>query len=256
MREPTDLAAFTTDLASMFRAATDRAGITLVVERPREPLVAGVDREMWERMVLNLVSNAFKFTFEGEIRVALRRDGADAVLSVSDTGTGIAADELASLFERFKRVRGARSRTHEGSGIGLALVQELARLHGGSVSAESELGAGSTFTVRVPLDEAAAAAAATPTSGAAAYLEEALRWLPDAEDSVGVREAVGAGAAGGRRRRARARADPDRRRQRRPARLPRAPAGPPLGRRDRARRPQRRWRPSRRAGPTSSSPTR
>jgi signal transduction histidine kinase/serine phosphatase RsbU (regulator of sigma subunit) len=193
VREPTDLAAFTTDLASMFRAATDRAGITLVVERPREPLVAGVDREMWERMVLNLVSNAFKFTFEGEIRVALRRDGADAVLSVSDTGTGIAADELSSLFERFKRVRGVRSRTHEGSGIGLALVQELARLHGGSVSAESELGVGSTFTVRVPLDEAAAAAAATPTSGAAAYLEEALRWLPDAEDSVGVREAVGAG---------------------------------------------------------------
>ena len=120
--EPTDLAAFTTDLASMFRAATDRAGIALVVERPDGPVVARVDREMWERIVLNLVSNAFKFTFEGEIRVAVRRDGADAVLAVSDTGTGIADDELSSLFERFKRVRGARSRTHEGSGIGLALV--------------------------------------------------------------------------------------------------------------------------------------
>ena len=137
VREPTDLAAFTTDLASMFRAATDRAGIALVVERPDGPVVARVDREMWERIVLNLVSNAFKFTFEGEIRVTLRRDGADAVLSVADTGTGIAADELASLFERFKRVRGARSRTHEGSGIGLALVQELARLHGGTVAATS-----------------------------------------------------------------------------------------------------------------------
>ena len=193
-REPTDLAAFTTDLASMFRAATDRAGIALVVERPDGPVTARVDREMWERIVLNLVSNAFKFTFEGEIRVALRQEGADAVLSVADTGTGIDEAELSGLFERFRRVRGARSRTHEGSGIGLALVQELVRLHGGSVEAESELGAGSTFTVRVPLDDGASAGgAATPTSGAAAYLEEALRWLPDAEDSVGELAAVGAG---------------------------------------------------------------
>ena len=239
MREPTDLAAFTADLASMFRSATDRAGIALVVERPDGPVIARVDREMWERIVLNLVSNAFKFTFEGEIRVTLRRDGADAVLVVADTGAGIAADDLASLFERFKRVRGVRSRTHEGSGIGLALVEELARLHGGSVQAESELGAGSAFTVRVPLEDAAPAGAATPTSGAAAYLEEALRWLPDAEASVGELAAVGAGLPGRRRRPRRPRADPDRRRQRRPARLPRAAARPPLGRRDRARRPRR-----------------
>ena len=133
VREPTDLAAFTTDLASMFRAATDRAGIALVVERPDGAVTARVDREMWERIVLNLVSNAFKFTFEGEIRVDAARDRGEAVLTVADTGTGIAADDLANLFERFNRVRGARSRTHEGSGIGLALVQELARLHGGSV---------------------------------------------------------------------------------------------------------------------------
>ena len=141
-REPTDLAAFTSDLASMFRAATDRAGITLVVDRPDGPLTAQVDREMWERIVLNLVSNAFKFTFEGEIAVSLRRDGEDAVLTVRDTGTGIAEEELTRLFERFRQVRGARSRTHEGSGIGLALVQELVRLHGGAVEAESELGVG------------------------------------------------------------------------------------------------------------------
>ena len=194
-RVPTDLAAFTADLASMFRAATDRAGIELVVERPDGPVIARVDREMWERIVLNLVSNAFKFTFEGQITVGLRRDGTDVVLSVADTGTGIAAEDLSCLFERFKRVRGVRSRTHEGSGIGLALVQELARLHGGAVSAVSELGTGSTFTVRLPLAEtgAPATAAATPTSGAAAYLEEALRWLPDADDSVGEREAVGTG---------------------------------------------------------------
>ncbi len=198
VREATDLSSFTTDLASMFRAATDRAGIALVVERPDAQLTVRVDREMWERIVLNLVSNAFKFTFEGEIRVTLRREGADAVLAVADTGTGIEPAELSRLFERFRRVRGARSRTHEGSGIGLALVQELVRLHGGTVDAESELGAGSTFTVRIPLEEAApAGAAATPTSGAAAYLEEALRWLPDAGDSVGELEAVGAGLPSG-----------------------------------------------------------
>jgi signal transduction histidine kinase/serine phosphatase RsbU (regulator of sigma subunit)/DNA-binding response OmpR family regulator len=195
VREPTDLAAFTTDLASMFRAATDRAGIALVVERPDGPVTARVDREMWERIVLNLVSNAFKFTFEGEIRVTLASEGGEAVLSVADTGAGIAEAELSSLFERFQRVRGTRSRTHEGSGIGLALVQELARLHGGTVHAESTLGAGSTFTVRVPLDEAPVAVevAATPTSGAAAYLEEALRWLPEASESVGELDAVGTG---------------------------------------------------------------
>jgi signal transduction histidine kinase/serine phosphatase RsbU (regulator of sigma subunit)/DNA-binding response OmpR family regulator len=194
MREPTDLAAFTADLASMFRAATDRAGVALVVERPDGPLPARVDREMWERIVLNLVSNAFKFTLEGEIRVTVRRDGAEAVLSVADTGAGIAEEELANLFERFKRVRGTRSRTHEGSGIGLALVQELARLHGGRVEVESEFGVGSTFTVRVPLEDAPAeAGAAAPTSGAAAYLEEALRWLPDAGATVGELAAVGTG---------------------------------------------------------------
>jgi signal transduction histidine kinase/serine phosphatase RsbU (regulator of sigma subunit)/CheY-like chemotaxis protein len=194
LREPTDLGAFTADLASMFRSATERAGLALVVETPEEPLTAEVDREMWERIVLNLVSNAFKFTFEGEICVTIRRGEREAVLSVRDTGTGIPDAELSRLFERFRRVRGARSRTHEGSGIGLALVQELARLHGGSVEATSELGVGSTFTVRVPFTEGARAVeAAAPTSEAAAYLEEALRWLPDAKSSVGELEAVGAG---------------------------------------------------------------
>ena len=162
---------------------------------PGRPLTARVDREMWERIVLNLVSNAFKFTFEGEIRVSLRHEGADAVLTVSrhrhrhrprPSSRGCSSASAACAARA--------SRTYEGSGIGLALVQELVRLHGGSVEAESEPGAGSTFTVRVPLDDGAAGgAAATPTSGAAAYLEEALRWLPEAGDSVGELAAVGAG---------------------------------------------------------------
>jgi signal transduction histidine kinase len=105
---------------------------------------------MWEKIVLNLLSNALKFTFDGAIVVSLKQEEGEFVLRVTDTGTGISADEVPRLFERFHRVEGARGRTYEGSGIGLALVQELARLHGGSVAVESEYGRGSTFRVSVP----------------------------------------------------------------------------------------------------------
>ena len=108
---------------------------------------------MWEKVVLNLVSNAFKFTLEGEIAVRLRPVGGAAELAVRDTGTGIPAAELPRIFERFHRVEGSRGRTHEGTGIGLALVQELVKLHGGSVRAESTCGRGSTFTVSVPMGD-------------------------------------------------------------------------------------------------------
>jgi signal transduction histidine kinase len=158
--EPIDLAALTADLASVFRSAVERAGMKLIVDCPplEEPVY--VDREMWEKIVLNLLSNAFKFTFEGEIEVRLRiadcglrieeervgkRTGKrrkkksatpnpqSATLTVRDTGTGIPAEELPRLFERFHRVKGARGRSYEGSGIGLALVQELVKLHGGDM---------------------------------------------------------------------------------------------------------------------------
>ncbi len=109
---------------------------------------------MWEKVVLNLVSNAFKFTLDGRIAVRLRAQGGRAVLSVADTGLGIPEAELPRLFERFHRVEGAQGRSFEGSGIGLALVQELVRLHGGTVGVESTLGEGSTFTVSLPLGRA------------------------------------------------------------------------------------------------------
>jgi PAS domain S-box-containing protein len=187
---PTDLAALTADLASVFRAACDRAGLRLVVDCPPLAGPVHVDREMWEKVVLNLLSNAFKFTFEGEIAVTLRRVGTAAELRVRDTGTGIPAGEVPRLFERFHRVENARGRTHEGSGIGLALVQELVRLHGGSITAESEVGRGTTFVVTVPTGTAhlppdqigGGRPAAAVGAGAAPYVEEALRWLPDGED--------------------------------------------------------------------------
>jgi signal transduction histidine kinase/serine phosphatase RsbU (regulator of sigma subunit)/CheY-like chemotaxis protein len=197
VREVTDLGVFTADLASMFRSATERAGIDLVVEVPDEPLWIAVDRPMWERIVLNLVSNAFKFTLSGEIDVRLADVDGHVELAVRDTGTGIPPDEIGRLFERFRRVRGAQSRTHEGSGIGLALVQELTRLHGGDVRVDSVPGEGSTFTVALPHDEAVPAgdAPAAPTSQAAAYVEEALRWLPQDGDFAERDDVVGAGLA-------------------------------------------------------------
>ena len=129
--EPTDLSTLTAELASVFRSAIERAGLTLIVDCPPLPEPVYVDRAMWEKLVLNLLSNAFKFTFEGEIEVSLRVVGKAVQLTVRDTGTGIPADEIPRLFERFHRVKNARGRSFEGSGIGLAFVKELVRLHGG-----------------------------------------------------------------------------------------------------------------------------
>jgi len=185
--QPTDLAAFTSELASVFRSATERAGLRLLVDCPplREPVF--VDRNVWEKIVLNLISNAFKFTFEGEIEVALREINSTAELRIRDTGVGIPPGEMPRLFERFHRVQTTRSRTHEGSGIGLALVQELVKLHGGTVHAESVPDQGTTFVVSIPLGRdhlpqeriVAERALGSTAMGAVPFVEEALRWLPD-----------------------------------------------------------------------------
>ncbi len=187
---PTDLARLTADLASGFRAAIEHAGLRLTVECAPLPQAVWVDREMWEKVVLNLLSNAFKFTLEGEIAVAVRAKGERVELSVRDTGTGIPQEELSRIFERFHQVKGVRGRSYEGSGIGLALVRELARLHGGDVRVESKLGQGSTFTVSVPLGnahlprerlEAASSLASTSTS-VEAYVQEARGWSGQATE--------------------------------------------------------------------------
>src|SRR5579862_6236952 len=146
---PTDLAALTGDLASVFRSATDKAELELIVDCPRLPEPVYVDREMWEKIVFNLLSNALKHTFEGPIRVSLRWCGEYVELAVCDSGVGVPESELPRLFERFHRVKGAESRSHEGTGIGLALVKELASAHGGTVRVESVPKRGSTFTVAV-----------------------------------------------------------------------------------------------------------
>ena len=160
--ELVDLAAFTTEIASTFRSAMERAGLRYEVDCPSLPDPVFVARDMWEKIVLNLLSNAFKYTFEGEVRVALRpaADGARVELSVHDTGIGIPAAELPRLFERFHRVEGQAGRTQEGTGIGLALVHELVRLHGGKVSVESAPGR----AARSPSRSRSAASTCPPTA--------------------------------------------------------------------------------------------
>ncbi len=186
--KPTNLAACTAELASVFRSAIERAGLRLIIDCPPVGEPVYIDREMWEKIVLNLLSNAFKFTFEGEIEISLRRASEGVELRVRDTGTGIPADELPHVFERFHRVEGARGRTFEGSGIGLALVQELVKLHGGSVRAESEVDRGSTLIVTIPLGKSHLPSDRiqhsqdsrkldSPDAWGESYLEEARWWL-------------------------------------------------------------------------------
>jgi len=188
--EPTNLAMLTADLAGMFRSAIERAGMRLCVDCPPLPEAVYVDREMWEKIVLNLLSNAFKFTLEGEITVALRWADDHVELEIRDTGTGIPGEEMPHLFERFHRVQGATGRTYEGSGIGLSLVQELVKLHGGTIQVSSVVDQGSCFTVLIPTGYAhipkerigKTRTLASTAMRAATYVEEALRWLPEERD--------------------------------------------------------------------------
>jgi signal transduction histidine kinase len=181
----TDLGAFTADLASNFRAACERAGVDLVVDCP-PGMHAWVDRDLWEKIVLNLLSNAFKFTLEGSIEVRLRAAEGKLRLAVRDTGSGIPEASLPRIFERFHRVDGARGRSHEGSGIGLALVQELVRLHGGTIAVASRVGEGTTFTVEIPRGSRHLPAqhvvegrdALPGPRSAESFVSEVLGWLP------------------------------------------------------------------------------
>ena len=185
--EPTDIASFTVGLASVFRSTIERAGLKFVVNCPPIAETIYLDREMWERIVFNLLSNAFKFTLTGEIEVSLQSGNGSVELAVRDTGTGIPSQDLPRLFERFYRAKGAQGRTFEGSGIGLAFVQELAKLHGGRVRVESEVGRGSTFIVSLPLGKdhlpadriGAQRTLASAEVPGESYVQEALRWLPE-----------------------------------------------------------------------------
>jgi PAS domain S-box-containing protein len=201
--EPVDISVCTAEIASSFRSALEKAELDFIVDCPPLSVPAYVDRDMWEKIVLNLLSNAFKYTFKGEVAVVLRlsTDGKMLELTVRDTGVGVPKEELPRLFERFHRVEGQRGRSLEGTGIGLALVQELTRLHGGTVRAESALGRGTSFIVAIPvgsshlpLDRLGGQRTAPSTAvQAEAFIEEALRWLPGTNDrtQIAEREVIG-----------------------------------------------------------------
>ncbi len=182
---PTDLAAVTVELANAFRATIERAGLSLIVDCAPLSEPVYVDSAAWEKIVLNLLSNALKYTHRGEIRIGLTQEQGHAVLTVQDTGVGIPEPETLRVFDRFYRVPGAHGRSHEGTGAGLAVVHELVRLHRGDVAVTSKLGQGSTFTVRIPrgfahLPREQVVHAPRPRSGegaAKAFIEEARHWL-------------------------------------------------------------------------------
>ncbi len=196
--EPLDLGELTTDLASSFRSIIEKAGMRLVVNCERLQDTFYADRQMWEKIVLNLLSNAFKYTLAGTITVTLKQHGNSALLKVEDTGVGIPKKELPHMFERFHRVANSAGRTHEGTGIGLSLVHELVNLHGGSIAVDSVEGQGSTFTVTLPAGKAhlpqehvsAAAVISTTTGLQQAFITEAYSLLqndntPEATQTAG-----------------------------------------------------------------------
>lgn len=173
----TDVGALTAHIASSFSELCHRAGLELAIDC--DPAPADIDPGMWETIVLNLLSNAVKYTLRGAISVAASTDATHCLVTVRDTGVGIAADDLGRLFERFYRAENARGRSVEGTGIGLSLVRGLVELQNGTVQIDSELDRGTTVTIRLP-QSAGAAAGQNPAIApdeTNPYLAEARQWL-------------------------------------------------------------------------------
>lgn len=147
--QPTNICEFTASLASNFRSIMERAGLKFTVTcEGRETIY--INCNMWEKIVFNLLSNAFKFTFSGSIEIKIKENKKHVCLHVCDTGVGIASENISKIFERFVRIENVKARTFEGSGIGLALVKELVAIHGGTVKVKSKRGLGSEFIVSLP----------------------------------------------------------------------------------------------------------
>jgi signal transduction histidine kinase len=184
--ETVDLANLTRETASAFEAAMRLAGLRFTVDCPPLPHAVRIDRSVWETIVPNLLSNALKYTTHGSVTLRLRAIDGCVRLTVQDTGAGIASAALPHVFERFYRAPESTARSIEGTGIGLALVQELVHALGGDVGVASKPGAGSTFTVEIPFEGGAAAPATSASSGegaatsgaeTTAFVQEAESWM-------------------------------------------------------------------------------
>ncbi|MDR3679412.1 MAG: ATP-binding protein [Flavipsychrobacter sp.] len=179
-----NICAFTEGIASSFRSAIEKAGMQLVLRCVPIGEKVFVDKDMWEKIVLNLISNAFKYSNGGVINVKIEAVNNIVQLSVSDQGVGIPEDQFDKIFDRFHRVDSAYGRSQEGTGIGLALVKELVKLHGGSIAVKSKLGAGSVFIVEIPagsahlpIDNIQKSQSDSPvSSNSRAFVGEAMKW--------------------------------------------------------------------------------
>lgn len=188
---PTDLAKITLELSSTFESLLQQAGIEFELNIQAISEAVYIDQDMWEKIILNLLSNAYKFTLSGKIAVSLQQLTGKVQLKVIDTGVGIPKHEIPHMFERFHRVEGTQGRSYEGSGIGLALIYELVKLHAGTIHIESEVGKGSCFIITIPLGKAhlpqdrIKEEIAQNTIGlfSNAYLEEAKQWHSQASYS-------------------------------------------------------------------------
>ncbi len=146
-----DVAALLRSLAASFGPAIERAGLRFATDLHELPGSARLDRDILERIVLNLLSNALKYTPDGSVELTLHPVRGGFEVAVADTGVGIAVRDQERVFARFEQLpRNAQARSTEGAGIGLAMVRELSRMLGGDVDLRSAPGRGSTFTVRLP----------------------------------------------------------------------------------------------------------
>ena len=159
-----DLAAFLARLTRSYTPLAERRELRLTCSCEPRVLLCRFDRDACEKIIGNLLSNALKFTpAGGTVAVMLRKgEGAMVDLAVSDTGPGIGSEDLTCIFDRFYQGDTSSTRAHEGSGIGLALARELTELHGGMLEVESAIGTGSTFIVRLPLEECVGMEAPAP----------------------------------------------------------------------------------------------
>jgi two-component system phosphate regulon sensor histidine kinase PhoR len=139
-------------MLKLFEARANSRGLRLVLSvSATQSLSIRADRFKLEQVFINLLDNAVKYTDKGEVELSLSRDGDRAVIKVRDSGPGIAPEHLPRLFERFYVVDKGRSRQLGGTGLGLSIVKHIVLLHGGDVTVRSTPGAGTTFTVTMPV---------------------------------------------------------------------------------------------------------
>jgi PAS domain S-box-containing protein len=180
-----DICAYTKELAGTFQSAIEKAGMQLKFDCRMISDEVYIDLDMWEKIVINLISNAFKYSREGSIQVDVKQNGSEINFSVKDTGIGIPADQTEKIFDRFHRVENMTGRSQEGTGIGLAMVRELVRIHHGTIEVESEPGKGSTFTVKIPVGkehlspDKIVEQRAKISDYADAFIQEAFKWIPE-----------------------------------------------------------------------------